>query len=387
MPEHCPTIPLASGIPSLEDRKQELINYIAVGLISGIGSTLAKRLISHCGSAEAVLRERKPALQKIPGIGEVLAQEIAKQQVLQRAEKEYQFLVKNNLRAICYSDEDYPQRLLHCEDGPVVLFVNGKINFNQTKILSIVGTRDATPYGTGWCETMVAQLAERGHAPVIVSGLAYGIDICAHKAALQNSLPTVAVMATGLNKIYPTLHTAVAKKIVEQGGALATDFLSDTAPDRQNFLRRNRIIAGLADATLVVESGEKGGALITAELAVSYNRDVLALPGRVNDFHSKGCNALIRTNKAALVETVADMEYVLGWEQKNTKKEHQLPLFVSLTAEEQPIAEALKANPSATIDELCYTLKIPVSRLSVLLFSMEMKGVLRTLPGKRYELK
>jgi DNA processing protein len=364
-----------------------LFYYIAISLIPGIGSTLAKRLIAYCGSAEAVLREKKTMLQKIPGIGEMLAQEISKQQVLQRAEKECDFLAKNNFHALCYTDEKYPQRLAQCEDGPVVLFINGTVDFNQAKILSIVGTRHATPYGMERCEIIVTQLAKRGHAPVIISGLAYGIDICAHKAALQNNLPTVAVMATGLDKIYPSLHYAAAKQIVAQGGALVSDFLSNTQPDRQNFIQRNRIIAGLADATLVVESGEKGGALITAGLAFSYNRDVLAVPGRAGDAYSKGCNTLIRTNKAALVETAVDIEYALGWALKEKAITQQLPLFVSLTAEEQTIVDVLKEKGTITIDSLCHITKIPVARLSALLFTMEMNNILRTFPGKRYELK
>ncbi|MDR2358711.1 MAG: DNA-processing protein DprA [Prevotellaceae bacterium] len=385
MPGNATTIPTNAGnIPPVDNR---LLYHIAVGLIPGIGSTLAKRLIAYCGGAEAVLREKRTTLQKIPGIGEMLAQEISKQQVLQRAEQECVFLVKNNFHALCYTDEQYPQRLAQCEDGPVVLFVNGTFDFNQPKILSIVGTRHATPYGIERCETMVAQLAERGHAPVIISGLAYGIDICAHKAALQNNLPTIAVMATGLDKIYPSLHYAIAKRISTQGGALVTDFLSGTKPDRQNFIQRNRIIAGIADATLVVESGEKGGALITAGLALSYNRDVLAVPGRAGDTYSKGCNALIRSNKAALVETVADIEYALGWELNAKEKIQQLPLFVSLTANEQAIVEVLKENPCTTIDILYHVTKIPMARLSALLFTMEMNNILRTLPGKRYELK
>ncbi|MDR0581840.1 MAG: DNA-processing protein DprA [Prevotellaceae bacterium] len=385
MPGNATTIPTYTGtIPPVDN---SLLYHIAVGLISGIGNTLAKRLIAYCGSAEAVLREKKSTLQKIPGIGDMLAQEISEQQVLQRAEKECAFLAKNNFSALCYSDEQYPQRLAQCEDGPVVLFVNGTIDFNQAKVLSIVGTRHATPYGIAQCETIVAQLAKRGHAPVIISGLAYGIDICAHKAALQNNLPTVAVMATGLDEIYPSLHYATAKKITTQGGALVTDFLSNTKPDRQNFIQRNRIIAGLADATLVVESGEKGGSLITAGLALSYNRDVLAVPGRTDDACSKGCNALIRSNRAALVETVADIEYALGWELNAKEKTRQLPLFVSLTAEEQTIANVLKEQPSITIDTLYHATKIPMARLSALLFTMEMNNILRTLPGKRYELK
>jgi DNA processing protein len=366
---------------------RELIGHIALEQIPGVGSTLAKRLIAYCGSAEAVFREKKMLLQKIPGIGTLLAQEIAQQQVWQRAEEEYAFLERHHFRILCYTDDEYPARLKQCDDGPVVLFVNGAVDFNRAKVLSVVGTRHATPYGAKWCETLIAEMAERGHAPVIVSGLAYGIDICAHRTALQNQLPTIAVMATGLDKIYPSLHHAIAKKIVEERGALVSDFLSKTQPERTNFLRRNRIIAGLSDATLVVESGAKGGALVTADLAASYNRDVLALPGRVHDIYSRGCNQLIRTNKAALVETVEDVEYALGWQiDAQPAKGKQLSLFTPLSDDEQRIFDHLKSKPVETIDLLCYATKIPMPRLSALLFSMEMKGLVRTLPGKQYAL-
>jgi DNA processing protein len=369
--------------------QDELKYYIAIGQVPGVGPILAKRIIAYCGGVAAVFREKKVALQKIPGVGAMLAQGIVNQQVLLQAEKECAFLEQYGLKGLCYTDAAYPERLRQCEDAPIVLFVNGTIDFNQQKILSIVGTRHATPYGLKWCESIVGQLVEHGHAPVIVSGLAYGIDICAHKAALQHNLPTVAVMATGLDKIYPSLHRPTAKKIVEQpGSALVTDFVRGTKPDRSNFVRRNRIIAGLADATLVVESGEKGGALITAEMAVSYNRDVLALPGRITDLYSKGCNALIRKNKAALVETLADIEYALGWEQSCTAvKERQLPLFVTLTEEEQKIVGILKDKPAETIDTLSRLTEMAMPRLSALLFNMEMKEIIRTLPGKQYALK
>jgi len=366
----------------------QLLYYIAIGLIPGIGCTLAKRLIAYCGSAEAVFREKKLILQKIPGIGEILAREIVYQKVLSIAEQELAFIEKEQISAICYTDDNYPERLRQCEDGPIVLFVKGNIYPKYPKILSVVGTRNATPYGTEWCETIISQLSEQGYAPLIISGLAYGIDICAHRAALKNNLPTIAVMATGLDKIYPALHRATAAKIVEQNGALVTDFLSKTEPDRQNFLRRNRIIAGLADATLVVESGEKGGALVTAEMAISYNRDVLALPGRINDIYSRGCNILIRNNKAALVETISDIEYALGWESvAQSKQEKQLSFFIPQNEEEQLVVDALKKVDAENIDILSYATKISMSRLSALLFHLEMNGVVKSLPGKRYMLK
>ncbi|MDR0729488.1 MAG: DNA-processing protein DprA [Prevotellaceae bacterium] len=374
------------GVPSAGNRGREVVYYMAIERIPGVGSTLAKRLIAYCGSAEAVFREKRSILQKIPGIGMMIAQEVAGQKVLSRAEEEYAFLKKHGYRVLCYTDDDYPGRLKQCEDGPVALFVAGTLDFNQPKVLSIVGTRHATPYGVKWCEKLLAQMAESGHSPVIVSGLAYGIDICAHRAAVQYQLPTVAVMATGLDKVYPTLHYSTAMKIIEEGGAWVTDFFSKTVPERVNFLRRNRIIAGLSDATLVVESGAKGGALITADLAFSYNRDVLALPGRVTDDYSRGCNQLIRSTKAALVETLSDIEYALNWERGQPTKEKQLTLFPQLTADEQLIVDNLKNKTVETIDVLCRETRMQMANLSVVLFSLEMKGLVRTLPGKQYAL-
>ncbi|MDR2362228.1 MAG: DNA-processing protein DprA [Prevotellaceae bacterium] len=373
-------------VPSAGNTEREVVYYMAIERIPGVGSTLAKRLIAYCGSAEAVFREKKAVLQKIPGIGMMIARGVADQQVLSRAKEEYAFLEKRGCRVLCYTDDDYPDRLKQCEDGPVVLFVAGTLDLNRSKVLSIVGTRHASPYGTKWCEELLKQMPESGYSPIIVSGLAYGIDICAHRAALQYQLPTIAVMATGLDKVYPTLHLSTAMKILEEGGAWVTDFFSKTIPERINFLRRNRIIAGLSDATLVVESGAKGGALITADLAFSYNRDVLALPGRVTDDHSRGCNQLIRSNKAALVETLSDIECALNWERDKPAKERQLTLFPKLSADEQFIVDNLKNKTAETIDVLCRETRMPMAKLSVVLFSLEMKGLVRTLPGKQYAL-
>ncbi len=364
-----------------------LLYYIAIEQIPGVGSILAKRLIAYCGSAEAVFTEKQKSLQKIPGVGDMLSREIVQQNVLQRAEQELKYIEKNNIAALCYTDDNYPERLRQCEDSPVVLFVKGNINFNQQKFISIVGTRRATNYGHEICNHIVAQLAERGHKVVIVSGLAYGIDICAHRAALQNKLETVAVMATGLDKIYPSTHASYAKQITEQG-ACVSDFLSGTPLDRKNFLKRNRIIAGLSDATLIVESGAKGGALVTADIAMSYNRDVLAVPGRVNDSFSEGCNALIKQNKAALVESAADIEYALGWSTEGAPKiPKQLPLFHELTEEEQLIVNTLKKVETENIDTLSYATNIPMARLSSILLNLEFSGIVKTLPGKQYALK
>ncbi|MDR3184597.1 MAG: DNA-processing protein DprA [Prevotellaceae bacterium] len=367
----------------------ELKYYIATTLIPGVGSILAKRLIAYCGSARTVLTATRGALQKIPGIGTLLANEIAaqQQQALRQAEQELLFIEKNNIHAYCYADNEYPERLRHCEDSPVVLFVKGDIDLNRAKFLSVVGTRQATPYGQMNCEKIIGQLAERGHNPVIVSGLAYGIDICAHRAALQNKLDTVAVMATGFDKMYPYSHMAIARQILDHG-AWVSDFISGTPLDRKNFLKRNRIIAGLSDATVVVESRAKGGALVTADIAMSYNRDVFAVPGRIGDSASEGCNALIKQNKAALVETAADVEYVMGWKQKaNHAQATQKTLFYNLSDEEQQIVDILRECDPIGMDTLSYQTNIAVGRLSSLLVQMEFKAIIKNLPGKQYTLK
>ena len=363
---------------------EELKYYIAIELIPGVGSVLAKRLIAYCGGAEAVFKSKQHSLQKIPGIGNILSREISTQEVLKKAEEELRFIEKHKIKVLCYTDPHYPERLRQCEDGPVVLFSKGNIDFNQGKFLSVVGTRHSTAYGTTVCEKIIGGLAERGHQVVIVSGLAYGIDICAHRAALQHRLHTIAVMATGLNTIYPSSHAAIAKQITEQG-ACVSDFTSGTALDRKNFLKRNRIIAGLSDATLVVESHAKGGALVTCDIAASYHRDVLACPGRAGDTASEGCNSLIRLNKAALVQNAEEIEYALGWESAATPK--QLPLFNDFTEEEQSIINILKNKEQETIDQLSYQSNIPVGRLSSLLLGLEFKDIVKSLPGKQYMLR
>jgi DNA processing protein len=370
-------------------KPDELKYYIALTLIPGVGSILAKRLTAYCGSASAVLTATRGALQKIPGIGSILAGEIAaqQQQALKQAEQELLFIEKHKIKAYCYSDNEYPERLRHCEDSPVVLFVKGNIDLNRVKFLSVVGTRQATPYGQMNCEKIIGQLAERGHNPVIVSGLAYGIDICAHRAALQQKLDTVAVMATGLDKIYPSSHMATARQIVEHG-AWVSDFVSDTPLDRKNFLKRNRIIAGLSDATLIIESRIKGGALVTADIATSYNRDVFAVPGRVGDVASEGCNALIKQNKAALAETAADIEYIMGWEQPTgNAPAKQMTLFNDLSEEEKQIFAMVKEHDTVGMDALSYHTNIAIGRLSALLLQMEFKAIVKSLPGKQYTLK
>jgi DNA processing protein len=357
-------------------------------MIPKVGSINAKKLIAYCGGVEAVFMQSKKALLKIPGIGEFLAKEIVNQNILSIAEKEVEFIEKFGIKPLFYLDVEYPERLRQCDDCPIVLFIKGntEINFNREKYISIVGTRKATDYGRKTCEDIITGLSQKGYKPVIVSGLAYGIDIIAHRTALKNNLQTIAVLGHGLDTIYPISHRNVAKDIVETG-ALITDFPSKTKFDRNNFIKRNRIIAGLSDATIVVESGSEGGALITADLANSYNREVFAVPGNVGSKYSEGCNQLIKANKAALVETSDDIEYFLGWEPINIKKQpKQIVLFSQLTEDEQKIVEYLKGVEQESIDMISIKVQIPVSKVSSLLLNLEFAGIVKCKPGKSFSL-
>jgi DNA processing protein len=356
---------------------------IAISLLPSIGDILAKRLVSYCGSAEAVFKEKKTILEKIPGIGNFHANAVINHAVFARAEEEITFIEKNNITPVFYLDKEYPKRLTHCEDSPVLLYFKGNCNFNSEKVISIVGTREATEYGKQLCERLISDLAV--HQPIIVSGLAYGIDICAHKAALDNGLSTVCGLAHGLDKIYPPLHRSTAEKMLEHGGWL-TDFMSNVKPDRENFPRRNRIVAGMSDATIVIESKVGGGSLITADIANSYNRDVFAFPGRVDDECSVGCNNLIKQNKAALIQSAADIVYIMGWEQKKNNAPIQKQLFVELNKEEEVVVNVIKEKTSITIDDLCLICKMPMSKVSGLLLTLEFSGIVKSLPGKMYRL-
>ncbi len=367
----------------------ESLKYkIGIELIPKVGSISAKRLIAYCGGVEAVFKQNKKSLMKVPGIGEVVAKEIVNQNILGRAEKEIEFIIKYGIRTYFYLDPDYPERLRQCEDGPVIFYLKGNkdINLNDSKFISIVGTRSATDYGKQVCDDIVTSLAEKGHNPVIVSGLAYGVDITAHKAAIKNNLATIAVLGHGLDTIYPVIHRNVAKEIVELG-ALITDFTSKTKFDRNNFIKRNRIIAGLSDATIVVESGLEGGALITADIATSYNREVFAVPGNIGLKYSRGCNQLIKSNKAALIESADDIAFLLGWETtKKSKMPRQTKLFPQLSPEEQVIFDYLKKTGQDTLDIISINTKMPVAKVSSILLNLEFAGVVKCKPGKVFTL-
>ena len=288
-----------------------LLNQIALTLIPGIGDKMIKSLIAHCQTPEAIFSEKKSNLQKIPGIGSNAVRLLHSANTLKRAEKEIEFLDSKNIEAHFFTDKEYPDRLKHCEDGPAIIYYKGNKNLNDQKFIAVVGTRKATHYGKTLTQRIIEDLKPLN--ATIVSGLAYGIDICAHKAALESNLSTIGVLAHGLDRIYPQIHSNVAEQMKSHGG-LITEFISETNPDKENFPKRNRIIAGLCDAILVIEAAKTGGALITANIANSYNRDVFAIPGRIGDTFSEGCNTLIKTNRAALFQSVKDLEYIMGWE-------------------------------------------------------------------------
>lgn len=360
---------------------------IAITLIPGIGDIIGKKLIEHCGGVEAVFQEKKHSLLKIHGIGEALVASIidGRAEALSRAEQEIKFIEKHNIDCFFYTDETYPHRLKNCLDAPLMLYFKGNANLNQAKIISIVGTRSATDYGKNSCRTIIDSFA--GSDVMIISGLALGIDTCAHKEALKNNLPTIGVMAHGLDRIYPAVNRQLAQKMLETGG-LITDFISGTIPDRENFPKRNRIIAGISDATLVVEAAKKGGALITAEIANSYNRDVFAIPGKIDDPYSEGCNYFIKNNKAILVQSAEDIKLLLGWEVEKRKKENlQRKLFISLTPDEEAIVKLLNATPQMSIDSICGELQLPTSRIAAALLNMEFEGLVKRMPGKMFCLQ
>jgi DNA processing protein len=360
-----------------------LKHKIALGLIPRIGDINARKLVSHFGSVEAVFSEPYSNLIKIPGIGSGMARYISDRSYLEAAEKEAEYVTANSIKTFFYLDSDYPYRLRQCDDSPVVFFFTGNCDLNAVKILSVVGTRNATGRGKELCDKIIAGLAVGHPDLIIVSGLAYGIDIAAHKAALANNLQTIGVLAHGLKTIYPSVHTATAKSIVNHGGLLS-DFVSDALPERNNFLKRNRIIAGLSDATLVVESGIKGGALITADIANSYNRDVFAIAGRTDDQWSAGCNSLIKNNKAALIESSEDIEYFLDWKPEKSKLPVQRTLFSDLDENEKLIYELVSKEGELTIDSICRALEMPVYKLSSLLLQMEFRGLVKCFPGNLY---
>lgn len=364
----------------------ERLCSIALTLCNGIGHIGAKRLIEVAGSACDVFARRNDLPRLLPGLHASTLQALDNPSAFQRAEQELEFVEKNRLRCLTLKDEAYPSRLLECEDAPTVLFFKGNADLNRRHIVSMVGTRQATDYGKQFCDTFVRELSALCPDVIIVSGLAYGIDIHSHRAALANHLPTVGVLAHGLDRIYPYVHRKTAVDMLADGGLL-TEYLTGTSPDRFNFVGRNRIVAGMSDATVVVESGSKGGSLITAELANGYNRESFAVPGRIGDTCSTGCNELIRRNKAALIQSAADFVEAMGWQERAKGKRPepvQGNLFPELSEEEEAVVRILVREGDTHINILSVQSNIPVHRLSAMLFELEMKGVVRPLVGGMY---
>ncbi|MBK8416030.1 MAG: DNA-protecting protein DprA [Bacteroidetes bacterium] len=361
------------------------INRIALTLIEGVGDILARQLISYCGSVEAVFKEKKRALEKIPEIGPVTAKSIAGFKEFDRAGKELVFIRKHKIQTFFYLDENYPKRLKNCHDSPVLLYYKGTSDLNKSRMVAIVGTRKASQYGKDVTEELVTALGQM--EATIVSGLAYGIDITAHRACVDQHIETIGVMAHGIDRIYPPTHDGIARKMILHGG-LITEHISGSEPEKENFPKRNRIIAGLCDAIIVTEAARKGGALITAEIANNYNRDVFAVPGRIKDTYSEGCNLLIRNNKAVLLQSAADISYIMGWEDdsKLKKKVIQKSLFVELTEEEQLVTGIIRQNQTCHIDLLSFQSGMTPGKLSTLLLKLEFAGLIRCLPGKVFQL-
>ncbi|MBC35437.1 MAG: DNA-protecting protein DprA [Bacteroidetes bacterium] len=361
----------------------DLIYKIGISLIPGIGDISGKKLIAYCGGVEAVFKESRQALMKIPGIKTQTVNKILGADVKRRAEKEIEFIKMKNLNCHFFLDKDYPERLKHCIDGPMMIYSKGMICWNTPRVLAIVGTRNITHYGKDLCSKLLKDL--KGSGTLIVSGLAYGVDTKAHKESLKNDLKTIGVMAHGMDRIYPSENRELAMQMCEQG-ALITEFKSGSKPDRENFPKRNRIVAGMSDAVLVVESAGKGGALITADIGNSYDRDVFAFPGNVNATYSEGCNFLIKTHRAALVQNAADINYLMGWESEKPKVGIQKKLFVELDEEEKIIIEVLKQHPEVGVDKMSLLTELPTSKVSAKSMSLEFKGLIHCMPGKVLKL-
>ena len=364
--------------------KEQLLYTLALQHVPNIGGITAKKLINHCGDAATVWKERKHKLLKIDGIGTTVINTLKESQHLKAAEEELKFIENNHIVCHYFTDSDYPEKLKHCIDSPILLFQTGNINLKKQRIISIVGTRKITVHGSAFCEKLVEELAPFN--PVIVSGFAYGTDITAQKAAVKHNLQNIGCLAHGLNQIYPKAHKRYMKDI-EANGGFFTDFWSSDVFDRNNFLKRNRIIAGLSEATIVIESAEKGGSLVTADIANSYNRDVFAVPGRITDSMSIGCNNLIKFQKAHLLSTPMDIPFMLNWKlEEDQKPAVQKQLFVELDTEEKIIYNFLKDNGKELLDVIALKCDMPTFKIAGILLNMELKGVVRPLPGKLFEV-
>ena len=357
---------------------QELNYLIGLTLIKGIGPINAKKLVAYCGGVEAVFKENAKALEKIPNIGPALIKQITSSRILKKAQNEITFIEKNNLTCYSFWDKRYPKKLKECIDAPILLFSKGNTNFSNTRVISVVGTRLATSYGLSFCKEFFSDLKE--YNPLVVSGLAYGIDKYAHKEALNNRLQTVGVLAHGLDTLYPKLNKPLAQHMLINGGLL-TEFLSGTNLIKENFVRRNRIIAGISDATIVVQSDLKGGAMITAHMANSYNREVFALPSNYKDKHSKGCHQLIKSHQAHLMTSAKDLLDSLSW---NSKIKPQQKTLFEHTQEEKDLIKLISKYDGIHIDVIHSLSQLSRQSLAETLMKLELEGVISKKPGNLF---
>ena len=362
--------------------ENELFYLLALQKVEGVGDIVAKKLLNFCGTAEAVFQTKAKQLSSIDGIGSGLIKKLKDPSIFEKATSEMKFISQNNIQPLFFQENNYPEKLKHCIDGPVLLFASGTFDLNNQKIISIVGTRQITSYGIEFCKKLIADLAPLN--PIIVSGFAYGVDIVAHQAAMEENIQTIGVVAHGLDKIYPGTHKKYVAKMEKNGGFM-TEFWSTTNPEKENFVRRNRIVAGMSEATIVIESAEKGGSLITANIANDYNRDVFAVPGRVSDKYSQGCNNLIKIQKANVLTSAADLIYMLNWDIEKPTKAIQKQLFVALNDDEQKVYDYLLKTGKEVMDLIAIECGFPIFKISGILLNMELKGVIRPLPGKLFE--
>jgi DNA processing protein len=362
----------------------ELLYQLSLTLIPHIGPVQARTLLEHFDTASAIFAASESALKRIEGIGEVRAASIKRFTSFHIAEEEIQFIDQYGITPLFITDKKYPQRLLNCYDAPILLYYKGTADLNHSKIISIVGTRHNTDYGRKLTETLIEELSDQ--KILVISGLAFGIDAIAHKAALKNDLYTVGVLAHGLDQLYPSEHSNLAKDMIKKGG-LITEFRKKTNPDKHNFPIRNRIVAGMSDATVVIETGNKGGSMITAELANGYNRDVFAFPGKVTDLRSSGCNSLVKNNKAVLLTEAGDLLKIMNWgEQQKPAASRQKTLFIDLDEDERKVVSILGEKKAVHIDELNLKTGLSSSMVASIILNLELQNVVVSLPGKLYQL-
>ena len=370
----------------------ELLYQLALTEVPNIGCVHAKILATEFGEASAIFKAKQSSLEKIEGIGVIRAKAIKSFHNFSNAEDEIKFIEKYKIKPLFLSDKNYPKRLLNCYDSPTLLFYKGDADLNASKIIAVIGTRNHTDYAKQVTDKLLKELSEglneKEQNLIIVSGMAYGVDAIAHKAAMKNDLPTIGVLAHGLDQIYPPQHSGLAKDMLKHGGGLLTEFRSKTKPDKHNFPTRNRIVAGMSDATIVIETSIKGGSMITAELANGYNKDVFAFPGKVTDSKSAGCNYLIKTNKAVLLTDAQELIELMSWEEKNqkTKNKIQKELFIELTKDEKIIIDILKEKESVPIDEINIKSGLSSSAVAAAILNLEFQSVVSSMPGKMYKL-